>query len=153
MDREIRKLRIQKSKKGLGKGSSIDEVDIDYYSDDSDEFDESLKESLVPKRMKRNFEFTDSYAVIRIIKMILYIEIIAIFSEHTSIRLPMLFTIFCRGILFYSVRFYSRPFLDLVYVVQLFFGKLSTLISYLNINLPPLSEIHITGFRRLSNSK
>lgn len=50
-------------------------------------------------------------------------QIIALAIDSNSIPLPILFEIICAGPLFYSLRFYSRPLIDVLYVVEYYYKK------------------------------
>ena len=56
-------------------------------------------------------------------KLILFLQVIAITIDATDVQLPILFTILCKGPFRYVIRFYSRPILDIIYVLQYFFYK------------------------------
>jgi hypothetical protein len=66
------------------------------------------------------FEFSDGYGVMRTIRLILFIQIIAICLDNPSTQYSILYRITCRGVLFYAIRFYSRPFIDVLYLIQVY---------------------------------
>lgn len=114
-----------------------DLIDDDHSSDDSD--DEA------PATKDQYFEFTNSYHIMRLIRMILYIQIIDIALDNPSLEMSVLFRICCRAVLFYSTRFYSRPFIDLAYVVQYFYVAIFNFILKLDIpKAPSASNVDIT---------
>lgn len=90
-----------------------DFMDDDHSSDDSD--DEA------PETKNQNFEFSDGYGIMRMIRLVIVIQIISIAMEDPTQQMSVLFRIAVRGPLFYSIRFYSRPFLDLLYLIQYFY--------------------------------
>ena len=65
------------------------------------------------------FEFTNNVAVMRFIRMFLSLQIVAVMIDNTYVELPVLFRIFSRDVLFYVIRFYSRPFIDVIYFMEL----------------------------------
>jgi hypothetical protein len=66
------------------------------------------------------FEFSDGYGVMRTIRLLLFIQIIAICLDNPSTQYSILYRITCRGVLFYAIRFYSRPFIDILYLIQVY---------------------------------
>ena len=62
------------------------------------------------------FEFSDNVAVMRFIRAFLYLQIVGVIIDNTYVELPVLFRTFCRDLLFYVIRFYSRPFIDAIYI-------------------------------------
>ena len=68
-----------------------------------------------------NFEFTNSSHMLRLIRVVVYLQYIAVLSNNPYIRLPIIFDTMCRGFLDYLLHWYSRPFLDLAYVTQFIF--------------------------------
>ena len=94
-------------------------------SSDSDDNPAELK--------KRNFEFTSNVATMKLVRAFVFIQVIALIFDHPSVRLPPLFRSVCKGLFFYSIHFYSRPFLDLVYIINYFIVALR---RYIAANLP-----------------
>lgn len=90
-----------------------DFMDDDHSSDDSD--------NEAPETKNQNFEFSDGYGVMRMIRLIIVIQIISIAFEDPTQEVSILFRIAVRGPLYYSIRFYSRPFIDLIYLIQYFY--------------------------------
>jgi hypothetical protein len=68
------------------------------------------------KQGDNTFEFTNNITVMRFIRMFLSLQVIAIMLVNA--QMPVLFRILSRDVLFYVVRFYSRPVLDLVYLFE-----------------------------------
>jgi hypothetical protein len=64
------------------------------------------------------FKFSNGYGVMRTIPLILFIQIIAICLDNPSTQYLILYRIVCRGVLYDAIRFYSRPFIDLLYLIQ-----------------------------------
>ncbi|KAJ1412014.1 hypothetical protein B484DRAFT_455473, partial [Ochromonadaceae sp. CCMP2298] len=117
-----------------------DFMDDDHSDDDSD--DEA------PETKKQNFEFSDGYGVMRFLRMCLVVQVLSLALENPSIPLAVLFKIACRGVLFYAQRFYSRPFIDLLYVLQFFYKGLIAMLP--NGAGPTPSNVEITS-RRLTS--
>ena len=90
----------------------------DEISDDSNST-ASLDED-IPEGKHRNFEFTSNLSLMRVIRACLFFQVIALICDNPDVQFPPLFNVLCRSPLYYSIRFYSRPFLDIVYLVQLF---------------------------------
>lgn len=119
-----------------------DAMDDDHSSDDSD--------NEAPETKNQNFEFSNGYGVMRIIRLIIVVQIISIALDNPSEQIAVLFRITVRGVLFYSIRFYSRPFIDLLYLIQYF---LEAIISAVNTYVPrDPSKIHVEGFFRRLNT-
>jgi hypothetical protein len=70
------------------------------------------------------FEFSDNVAVMRFIRAFLYLQIVGIIIDNTYVELPVLFRTFCRDLLFYVIRFYSRPFIDAIYIFDSYRSKI-----------------------------
>ena len=104
------------------------------------------------ERKSRNFEFTDNLCVMRIVRTILYIQVLEFILDNPSIKIPVVFQIFCRTICYYSVRFYSRPFLDILYILQHYGSAVINYITLLNSNQGQKAEFHISDRRELSSS-
>ena len=114
----------------------------DKVSDDSD--DE------VPETKNQYFEFSNSYHIMRSIRLILFIQIIAIIVDNPAIQLSLFFDICCKAVLRYSIHFYSRPFLDVLYVIQFFWQEILQLINSQNLPSTP-SSVEISSRRLNSN--
>lgn len=97
----------------------------DMMEDDRSSDDDSDTET--PEMKSQHFEFSNGYHLMRLLRLILFIQIIGIAMDNPSLEWAVLFRITCHGILFYSIRFYSRPFIDLLYVIQYF---LETIINF-----------------------
>ncbi len=106
-----------------------DILDDDHTSDDEDNEKSETK--------NQNFEFSDSYGVMRLIKLILFIQIIGIMLDHPSATYSAMFRIICRGVIFYSMEFYSRPFIDLLYLLQYFLLAIIKFVQSQNIPATP----------------
>ena len=90
--------------------------DLEFHDPD-DMKDEDVDETK-PEVKERNFEFTSGDDMMRFLRMIFYVQIIALAVDNPTIILPPLFRIAVEGLCFYSMRFYYRPFLDLIYIIQ-----------------------------------
>ena len=99
------------------------EEDIEFYSDNGDD-ESTSSDSLAPAAFSKNFEFTNNLYVMRLVRMFLCMEAVGIVIDTPSFYIPTMFKICCRTILFYTIRFYSRPIVDIVYIIELFLGKL-----------------------------
>ena len=102
----------------------------------------------VPEMKNQYFEFSNGYHIMRVIRLIFVIQIIGLLLDNPSIQIPTLFDTFCRGISFYSIHFMSRPFLDIIYVIQSFFSMLRDFLLSQKIPINPTSIV-IEG-RRLN---
>jgi hypothetical protein len=118
----------------------------------SEELSDHDSDDEVPETKNQYFEFSNSYYVMRFIKLVLFIQILGIMIDHPSIQLAVLFNIFCRGILYYSIRFYSRPFLDALYVLHYFWREITVSIESQKLPATPEVEIIGPGERRLNEN-
>lgn len=88
----------------------------------------------------------------RLIRMLFVVQVIALLVDNPSISLPEVFKISCSGVLFYSLRFYSRPFFDIIYLVQYF---LNSIVSFSSQQQSSASsqrpQIEIVNRRILTN--
>jgi hypothetical protein len=66
----------------------------------------------------RNFEFTNNKSVMRVFRVIIFLQMIGFICDNPAVQFPPLFDVLCRTPLFYLIRFYSYPFVDLVYLIQ-----------------------------------
>jgi hypothetical protein len=85
---------------------------------EDDDFSVDSEAGYISERKDRTFEFSDSKTIMRIIRLVLVIQVIAFVTDNPSIQIPILFRIISYGPLFYAIRFYSRPFIDFVYALQ-----------------------------------
>jgi len=98
----------------------LQEHGADYTSDiGSDAFSADSEAGAIPDRRPRSFEFNDSASTLRIVRLVMTVQIIGLVIDDASVHIPILFRIACRGVLFYSIRFYSRPFIDMSYAFQM----------------------------------
>lgn len=81
--------------------------------DDGDSDDEKDEE-----KADHTFEFTTNLNVFRFIRMLVTLQVVGVMIDNDSIPVPVFFRLFSRGPLFYSLRFYSRIFIDLIYAIQ-----------------------------------
>lgn len=106
-----------------------------------------------PEMKNRNFEFSNSYHVYRFLKLIFFIQTIEIIISDPSFHLSLFFDIFCKGILFYSHYFYSRPFLDILYLIQYFWMEIINSIQSQHLPTTPKNvEISSSGRRQLNTN-
>ena len=80
-------------------------------ADDSDEEEDE-------EPADHTFEFTTNLNVFRFLRMIVTLQVLGVMIDNDDIPVPVFFRIVCRGPLFYAIRFYSRPFMDLIYAIQ-----------------------------------
>ena len=113
---------------------------LDFSDDDESDIEQE-------KVRDAKFEFSDSYKIMRLIKLLLFVQVLGILTDNPSIKISVLFSIISRGLLFYSIRFYSRPFIDLIYLVQYFFASLIALVPA----APSSDNIEITRRHLLAN--
>ena len=121
---------------GPGKGIKANADDSDGDDDD----DEELAD--------QTFEFTTNLNVFRFLRMIITLQILGIMIDNDSIPVPVFFRLVCRGPLFYAIRFYSRPFMDLIYAIQFNQNKVPGASAGLAQGTAALNAG--TGHRRLS---
>ena len=90
-----------------------------WQGDSRSNFPAIMEESTAVKsapQFDHVFEFSDNVAVMRFIRAFLYLQIVGVIIDNTYVELPVLFRVFCRDLLFYVIRFYSRPFIDAIYI-------------------------------------
>ena len=102
-----------------------------------DETKSEDSDDVVPETKDQYFEFTDGYHIMRIIKTILYIQLIGLILDNPTIQSPVLFHAFCAAICYYSLNFHSRIFLDIIWTVQKFFHELTAFLLSQNIPTAP----------------
>ena len=91
-----------------------DATDYDALSDKSEvESDDGQAEL-----MKKNFEFTNNLSMMRVVRVFMFYQIIALAIDNPAISLPPVFSLFCLTPLRYTLIFYSRPFIGIVYLIQ-----------------------------------
>lgn len=117
----------------------MDDTYDDYESDDE-----------VPETKNQNFEFSDGYGIMRIIRLVIVVQIISIALENPTLEMSVLVRITVRGVLFYAIRFYSRPFLDILYLIQYFLESIINFAVSQNVPSDP-TKIEISG-RRLNTN-
>ena len=71
----------------------------------------------------RNFEFTNNKSVMRVLRAILFLQMIGIICDNPAVQFPPLFDVLCRTPFFYLIRFYSFPFVSVVYFIQKFWKR------------------------------
>ena len=103
--------------------------DIDSQNSASD--DEGTKSVATTNH---TFEFTNNVGIVRFIRLFFILQTLAIMIDNPEIRIPVLFRMFCRGPLFYVIRFYSRPFIDVVYIIEQYLLQ--------KINIPTNTKFH-----------
>lgn len=121
---------------------------IHDFMDDTYSEDETDDE--VPVTKNQNFEFSDGYGIMRIIRLILVVQIISIALDNPSLQMAVLFRITVRGVLFYAIRFYSRPFIDIIYLLQYFLLEIKNF--FLRQKVPANIEQWEITYRRLTTN-
>lgn len=84
----------------------------------------------------------------RLIRMLIIVQVIGILIDSSSFTLSAVFKISCRGLLFYSIRFYSRPFLDIIYILQYFFATIAAFFNNQRQNTSSQSTSYEISDRR-----
>lgn len=120
-----------------------DFMDDDHSSDDSD--------NEAPETKNQNFEFSDGYGVMRMIRLVIVIQIISIAFEDPTQQVSILFRIAVRGPLYYSIRFYSRPFIDLIYLIQYFYVAIVNAVTGYAASNPSGGGVEVAS-RRLNTN-
>ena len=88
---------------------------------DSDDDDLTVTSHGTPPTQKdKNFEFTNSYNMMRLFRLWITLQTMALVCDNPSTQLPIIFRILCKGLLYYAGRFHTRPVIDLVYAFQWF---------------------------------
>lgn len=73
----------------------------------------------IPEGKHRNFEFTNNISLMRVVRACLFFQVVALICDNPDVQFPPLFNVLCRSPLYYAIRFYSRPFVDVVYLIQM----------------------------------
>ena len=129
----------QKARQALKNQSSttvgvVEEEDapsMELYDSTSDILTES-SDNEVPEGKDSSFEFTDNAGVMRIARMWMCLQILYLMIEHPTTQIPVIFRIMCRGVIYYSGRFYSRIVVDLMYFLDSIFTQFATEIGLLS---------------------
>jgi hypothetical protein len=91
----------------------------DEISEDSNsEVSPTASEEEIHEGKARNFEFTNNKSVMRVFRAVLFLQMIAMVCDNAAVQFPPLFDVLCRTPLFYLIRFYSYPFVGVVYLIQ-----------------------------------
>eukprot|EP01041_Mallomonas_annulata_P000898 gene898-1738_t len=100
-----------------------DERNVQKDADDEilldDDFDVDI-DDFKPETKSRNFEFTDNLGLMRLLRVILFLQFIGIILDNPQVKTPMFFNIFCTHAFKYLIVFYSRPFADVCRIVEIF---------------------------------
>jgi hypothetical protein len=125
-------------------------LDPSIYNESDDDNDDEIDNDNTKQDLTNSFEFSDSYNVMRFMKLIFYLQIMAIIMDNPSFQIPVLFRILCRGILIYASNFYSRPFLDVIYIVKKFFVAIVKAINDVpTIEISNPRKLNSNGFNNL----
>ena len=95
-----------------------DEEDI-IINDDISQSNDNYK----PDTKSRNFEFTDNLGIMRFVRVLTFLQFIAIILDNPSVKTPALFDLFCTHGFIYILQFYCRPFADICRIMQ-YFGQI-----------------------------
>lgn len=106
-----------------------DDLKLEFFPEFEDDDEDGSSDDMAPAKKSQGFEFTNYLSTMRIVRLVLCLQAIGIMIDNPSLYCPLLFRIFCRNILFYSIRFYSRPFIDAVYIVQYYLTEISNLLN------------------------
>ena len=101
-----------------------------------EEFQQDIDE-YKPETKSRNFEFTDNITIMRLLRVFIFLQFIAIILDNDAIRTPLLFQIFCTHGFIYILRFYSKPFCDICRLIQIFVEVLK---KYFNVLISLISH-------------
>lgn len=132
------------------KAGTVDTAFTHQLYDMMDDKGDNDSDDEVPETKNQHFEFSNSYHIMRSIKLIFFIQIIAILVDNPAIKLSVFFDVCCKGFLYYSIHFYSRPFLDILYVIQYFWQHIEQLIR--SQHLPATPSGVAVGGRRLNTN-
>ena len=109
------------------KNETLSDLELDYFPDLDEDGEEDLNK--LAEKTVGNFEFTDNLGLMRLVRLFFYLQVMSFMIDNPSIHLPVIFHIVCRGVLFYVIRFYSRPFVDAIYVIEYFFSDLTSAVQ------------------------
>jgi hypothetical protein len=134
-------------RKAVVSDSAFDHQVHDFMDDTYDEED---TDDEVPETKNQHFEFSDGYGVMRIIRAVMVVQIISVALENPSLEMSALVRITVRGVLFYAIRFYSRPFIDVLYLIQYFLEAIINFVVSQDVPSDP-SNI-VVSMRRLTTN-
>jgi hypothetical protein len=134
-------------RKAVVSDSAFDHQVHDFMDDTYDEED---TDDEVPETKNQHFEFSDGYGVMRIIRAVMVVQIISVALENPSLEMSALVRITVRGVLFYAIRFYSRPFIDVLYLIQYFLEAIINFVVSQDVPSDP-SNIEVS-MRRLNTN-
>ena len=126
-----RKKKFKNSNEVEEEESTIQDLGIEVLSDTGDAFSVASEGYKPAQKDRNNFEFTDNLAVMRLARMIIFLQFLSIMIDNPSTQLPVRFRIVNRGPLYYVGHFYSRIIIDFVYGFQLLVGRLNALAASL----------------------
>jgi hypothetical protein len=135
-------------RKAVVSDSAFDHELHDFMDDTYDDYE---SEDEVPETKNQNFEFSDGYGVMRVMRLVIVVQIISIALENPSAEMAVLFRITVRGVLFYAIRFYSRPFIDLLYLLQYFLEAIINFFLSQHVPADP-TNIEVTNRRKLNTN-
>jgi hypothetical protein len=134
-------------RKAVVSDSAFDHQVHDFMDDTYDEED---TDDEVPETKNQHFEFSDGYGVMRIIRAVMVVQIISVALENPSLEMSALVRITVRGVLFYAIRFYSRPYIDVLYLIQYFLEAIINFVVSQDVPSDP-SNIEVS-MRRLNTN-
>lgn len=85
--------------------SQLSQVSLHKTEEDKHHNEAEPGSDFKPERKQRNFEFTSNLCVFRVIRTILYIQIIQLILDNPSAQVPVIYQVFCR----YVIRIYVVP--------------------------------------------
>ena len=147
------------------------DIGVEFHDAEGEIDDNVQNDAEVPVRKSRDFEFTDCVKFLRLVRLFICLQVMAIINDSPSVQLPVLYRIVCKGVLVYTGNFYSRPVIDLVYFIEYLMANSSRLLAGLNIpqfgsiqvatpetptlpgNLPSVPSVPGVGGRMLSASR
>jgi len=91
-------------------------VNDDALSDKESEVESDNSENVEVRN--KNFEFTNNLSMMRVVRVFMYYQFIALVIDNPAISLPPIFALFCKTPLSYTLNFYSKPFVNIIYALQ-----------------------------------
>jgi Ran GTPase-activating protein (RanGAP) involved in mRNA processing and transport len=121
-------------------------ADYDAMSDKSEVESEGEEQ---PEMRNKNFEFTNNLSMMRVIRVFMFYQFIALVIDNPAISLPPVFALFCKTPLSYTLNFYSKPFISIIYVIQnVGISALQSLFSFVPTDRDSLPNID-SNYRKL----
>lgn len=70
-----------------------------------------------------NISITDAATVLRIARLIFFLQTLAVIYDHPTVQLPPFCYTFLKGPLYYTTHFYSKPFVDVLFAIRSFYSS------------------------------